>query len=61
MLKDIRCTKCSKLLARAIFSEIEIECPRCRHIERAMSPITKDGVIHGKTSHTLDRRQTSSG
>ncbi|WP_076496133.1 Com family DNA-binding transcriptional regulator [Neptunomonas antarctica] len=61
MLNEIRCTKCSKLLAKAIFSEIEIKCPRCRHIQRAMSPITKDGVHHGKTSNSLDRRQAPPG
>ncbi|WP_366512329.1 Com family DNA-binding transcriptional regulator [Neptunomonas sp.] len=61
MLKDIRCTKCEKLLAKASFYTIEIKCPRCGHIQRAVSPITKDGVTHGKTSHTLDRRQTSPG
>ncbi|WP_084628995.1 Com family DNA-binding transcriptional regulator [Neptunomonas japonica] len=56
MLKDIRCTKCSKLLAKAIFSEIEIKCPRCRHIQRAVSPITKDGVLNGPEAFPNNRQ-----
>ncbi|MEM5528081.1 Com family DNA-binding transcriptional regulator [Gammaproteobacteria bacterium AS21] len=31
-MKNIRCNNCNKLLAKAIFIQIEIKCPRCRHI-----------------------------
>ncbi|MCP4469009.1 MAG: Com family DNA-binding transcriptional regulator [Halieaceae bacterium] len=33
MLRELRCTKCYRLLAKVgVFDELEIKCPRCRHI-----------------------------
>ncbi|QRY77533.1 Com family DNA-binding transcriptional regulator [Pseudomonas sp. PDNC002] len=40
MLKDCRCGKCSRLLARiGELSEVQIKCPRCRTLNhvRALS------------------------
>ncbi|WP_111640001.1 Com family DNA-binding transcriptional regulator [Marinomonas shanghaiensis] len=56
-MQNIRCSKCNKLLAKGVFQMIEIKCPRCKHInESAMSTI--NGVKpHGKTHHSMDRRQ----
>ncbi|UTW12924.1 Com family DNA-binding transcriptional regulator [Marinobacterium rhizophilum] len=47
-MHDIRCSRCQKLLARAVFAVIEIKCPRCKTLntQRAPSPLS-------------DRRQAS--
>ena len=29
-MREIRCARCSKLLARAAFSHLQIKCPRCK-------------------------------
>ncbi|MFV3403363.1 MULTISPECIES: Com family DNA-binding transcriptional regulator [Pseudomonas] len=41
MLKDLRCGKCARLLARTgSFTELQIKCPRCGTLNhaRATSP-----------------------
>ncbi|MGI1672080.1 MAG: Com family DNA-binding transcriptional regulator [Neptuniibacter sp.] len=56
-MQEIRCTQCRKLLAKALYQQIEIKCPRCGHMnERTASPQDKE-ACHGKASRTLDRRQ----
>ncbi|MBH2716633.1 Com family DNA-binding transcriptional regulator [Serratia marcescens] len=30
VMREIRCARCSKLLARAAFSHLQIKCPRCK-------------------------------
>ncbi|WP_292950135.1 Com family DNA-binding transcriptional regulator [Neptuniibacter sp. UBA847] len=58
-MQNIRCNQCNKLLAKAIFQQLEIKCSRCGHInERASSPEGMDTQSHGKASHSMDRRQT---
>ncbi|WP_435626995.1 Com family DNA-binding transcriptional regulator [Candidatus Ferrigenium straubiae] len=39
-METIRCGKCSKLLAKASYSKLEIKCPRCGTLNqlRAESP-----------------------
>lgn len=29
-MREIRCARCSKLLAKAAFSHLQIKCPRCK-------------------------------
>ncbi|MDX1755894.1 MAG: Com family DNA-binding transcriptional regulator [Marinobacter sp.] len=57
-MQKIRCGNCNKLLAKAIYQQLEIKCPRCGRInERTGSPMEKDVKYHhGQTSRTLDRR-----
>ncbi|WP_363317780.1 Com family DNA-binding transcriptional regulator [uncultured Amphritea sp.] len=58
-MQDIRCQHCNKLLAKAIYTLIEIKCPRCGCItERTLSPIDMKGKYHGEASHPVDRRKT---
>ncbi|HFD3846815.1 MULTISPECIES: Com family DNA-binding transcriptional regulator [Serratia] len=30
LMREIRCARCSKLLAKAAFSHLQIKCPRCK-------------------------------
>ncbi|WP_223160900.1 Com family DNA-binding transcriptional regulator [Salinicola aestuarinus] len=58
-ITDIRCSGCSRLLARAGgFQLLEIKCPCCGriHTERATSPNPRR-VSRGSTHHPLDGRQ----
>ncbi|KMQ72836.1 Com family DNA-binding transcriptional regulator [Marinobacter subterrani] len=59
-MHNIRCGSCNRLLAKGLFEQLEIKCPRCGKInERTASPMEKDvKYSHCKTSRTLDRRQT---
>ncbi|MBU2967051.1 Com family DNA-binding transcriptional regulator [Amphritea sp. 2_MG-2023] len=58
-MQDIRCQRCNKLLAKAIYQVLEIKCSRCGVInQRAASPIDMKGTYHGKAPHSLDRRKT---
>ncbi|MEE2748886.1 MAG: Com family DNA-binding transcriptional regulator [Pseudomonadota bacterium] len=41
IMQSVRCSRCSRLLARADFTTLEIKCPRCKHIERATSSCSK--------------------
>lgn len=33
-MQDVRCTKCRKLLAKAVFKTLEIKCPRCKFFNK---------------------------
>ncbi|MCP8687755.1 Com family DNA-binding transcriptional regulator [Marinobacterium sedimentorum] len=60
MQKLVRCSNCNKLLAKGIFEELEIKCPRCKRIQRARSSIT-NGAKDVQTPGTLDRWQAQTG
>ncbi|MGB0732102.1 MAG: Com family DNA-binding transcriptional regulator [Pontibacterium sp.] len=48
MLKEVRCTKCAKLLAKADYTKLEIKCPRCGRInQRATSTQSVKEHAHG--------------
>ncbi|WP_374349190.1 Com family DNA-binding transcriptional regulator [Chitinimonas sp.] len=54
-MNEIRCGHCQRLLARAVFSKIEIKCPRCGtfNIQSAVSamperPLSVESMINGK-------------
>ncbi|WP_420555166.1 Com family DNA-binding transcriptional regulator [Neptuniibacter marinus] len=58
-MQNIRCKQCNKLLAKAIFQQLEIKCSRCGAInQRTMSPYIDGEKTHGQTADSLDRRQT---
>lgn len=67
MLTEVRCSKCSKLLAKAKYTHIQIKCPRCGTINDMRAESFKDEchraplprrTNNGKTTRTLDRRET---
>jgi len=43
---EVRCKRCSKLLAKALFQQIEIKCTRCKTINsmKAKEPLTAPRV-----------------
>ncbi|WIX31258.1 Com family DNA-binding transcriptional regulator [Salinicola sp. JS01] len=60
-MKAIRCSGCSKLLARAgQFDTLEIKCPRCGRIntQRATSSRSQE-TTRGSTDNPVDGRQAS--
>ncbi|WP_073292260.1 Com family DNA-binding transcriptional regulator [Halomonas caseinilytica] len=64
-LRDIRCARCTKKLARAsIYDIIEIKCPRCGHLNRkratSSEPIHKERT-RGQPDHSVDGRQAPPG
>ncbi|WP_425356051.1 Com family DNA-binding transcriptional regulator [Salinicola lusitanus] len=63
-MKAIRCSGCSKLLARASrFDTIEIKCPRCGrlHTQRATSSMPNRMQNRGSTDNPVDGRQAKAG
>lgn len=36
-MQEVRCSGCGKLLAKAIFTALEIKCPRCKTIFNKLS------------------------
>ncbi|MGH1461010.1 MAG: Com family DNA-binding transcriptional regulator [Neptuniibacter sp.] len=56
-MQNVRCSQCRKLLAKAIYQQLQIKCPRCGRInERTTSPRDKEIRSHGETSRAVDRR-----
>ncbi len=41
--KEIRCDECGKLLALKLEGKLEIYCPRCKHFNRFVQGLDKDG------------------
>ncbi len=62
-MKECRCKRCNKLLAKAEYELIEIKCPRCKRLNRlkATEPLTTapssanvKGEQYGQTNHPVD-------
>ncbi|WP_447926957.1 Com family DNA-binding transcriptional regulator [Vreelandella sp. EE27] len=63
MLTEIRCKQCNRKLAMASdYQFIEIQCPRCRHLnqQRATSSKPPKETPRGYPNHSLDGRQAPS-
>ncbi len=68
-MQDIRCRQCAKLLARAVYTYLEIKCPRCRVINslkaESLAPERPERLnpesCNGHTDHSLARRQAPPG
>ena len=65
MLKELRCGKCNRLLAKATeSSEIQIKCPRCGTFNQkaasfpSCAPLSaENGGRHGKTTEATTRTE----
>lgn len=64
-MKEIRCKCCNRLLAKAVFEQIEIKCPRCKTLNnlKVIEPLIKapssaniTGENNGQTNSSLDGR-----
>lgn len=68
-LQEIRCGRCNKKLAEAIYSRLNIVCPRCRTLnqlsatsavqERQPSVEPIDARPHDAPAHPTDRREAT--
>ncbi|MFN3882955.1 MAG: Com family DNA-binding transcriptional regulator [Nitrincola lacisaponensis] len=62
-MQDVRCMQCQKLLARAVYSALDIKCPRCNTMNslRVQNPIPErqrvpnQEIINGKAHSSVDR------
>lgn len=42
-METIRCTNCKRKLAEAIYTQLNIKCPRCKTItQKAVEPLPSD-------------------
>ncbi|WP_366943118.1 Com family DNA-binding transcriptional regulator [Zhongshania sp.] len=39
-MQEIRCSRCNRLLVRAVFIRIEAKCPRCKFFNNLSAPST---------------------
>lgn len=55
-LKEIRCHKCGKLLAKGEIIVIELKCPRCKAYNILRATSTRPELREGQTEMMSDAR-----
>ncbi|EOV0971320.1 Com family DNA-binding transcriptional regulator [Edwardsiella piscicida] len=51
MIRDIRCCRCNRLLAKASYDYIQVKCPRCK----AFNELRVDNPIQSTTECPTER------
>lgn len=61
MLKDFRCGKCSRLLARVgVFTELQIKCSRCGTLNHVKAPSLELSPLSELCAAPVARQQPNS-
>ncbi|WP_414617096.1 Com family DNA-binding transcriptional regulator [Zhongshania sp.] len=45
-MQEIRCSRCNRLLAKAIYTVIEAKCPRCKFFNNMSAQSATEGARH---------------
>ena len=52
--KEIRCTRCNRLLAKGVPGSIEVKCPRCGTLNSFSNEITKEPQTRARLKQMED-------
>lgn len=60
-MREIRCARCSKLLAKAAFSHLQIKCPRCKAFNDMQAESLSQSTAECPTGKTQSGENKSLG